>query len=94
MRVDGVRFRKLRCGYLIGPIRGVLPPAPEGYIQNPDNPRIYMPYNYTCDKRKDIEINNRACGCKTIVSMCLLNKVKVHPDLCKECTDETKSTKE
>jgi hypothetical protein len=90
--MDAPRLRKLSNGTLIAPTRGVPPPAPDGYVQDPGNMYVYLPYNYTCDKRKEIPINNRSCGCKMTVVMCLLNKEKVHPDMCKECTDETKST--
>lgn len=85
------RLRKLSNGVMIAPARGVPPPAPDGYVQDPGDEYRYLPFKYTCDHTQVIKINNRPCGCEVTVTMCRLNNQKVHPDICKECTDETKS---
>lgn len=88
------RFRKLSNGHLIVPRRGQPPPAPEGYLQDPGDMYHYFPIEYTCNYRKTITINVRNCGCKAQRTVCLLDKEYVHPDKCKECTNETKSAKD
>lgn len=85
-----MRFRVQHDGSLLAPARGVPPPAPSGFMQDPGNEYHYIPELEPCEHRVKKTKTSSCCGEQTL-SYCKRKQKYTIYNMCMACDVPKKS---